>query len=284
VAEERTRDFWEKAPIFVTFFQAVVIGAVGLFVNLSFQNQQEQSRRAQTATQIMSQREQSEMDFRGKMFVALVAKLLNHSAPLDERLATLSLFQDNFHDTFNGRAFFDVLAKEARRKHDPAALQDLSTLAHRISQIQESVIASNGGFQAETEWIKEKTTVPVDLGAHDEEDHHAGHAEAEEGRHIGHSVTLTLLQVKGDDTIEVSLQTGHSGEAENEPFEVSRYDTPFTDNLLLRDGDRVAVLLKGIRAKEHQAKLKLVHFPADYILTGYRPSLGQLGRMLEGMH
>ena len=70
------------------------------------------------------------------------------------------------------------------------------------------------------------------------------------------------------------------------PFEVSFYDTPFKDNLLLPDGHRLAFLLKEVTpsSEPRLARLKVIEFPADYVLSGYRPSLAELKRIIETSH
>ena len=65
-------------------------------------------------------------------------------------------------------------------------------------------------------------------------------------------------------------------------FWISFSDSPFSDNTILPDRHRLAFVLKS--ADSSGAVLKVIEFPAGYIIAGYRPSLDQLDPILVGRH
>ena len=92
---------------------------------------------------MMGQREQSEMDFRQKMFTALLEKLFQGRASVRERVTTLRIFQQNFHETLNSRALFEGMYEEALTKKDEEASKDIIAL--------DQVGLRNGGIHSGTE-------------------------------------------------------------------------------------------------------------------------------------
>lgn len=128
MAEQKRESIVRWAQVGATLF----LGVVGLIFTYVIDVQQEKNRSNQMAVQIMSQREQSEIDFRQKMFGVLVTELLDPKVDVRERVTRLKLFQHNFHDIFNGRALFDVLEKDARslpKRERDDLIHDLVSLA-----------------------------------------------------------------------------------------------------------------------------------------------------------
>jgi len=125
------------------FGATIFLGVVGLVFTYVIDIQQEKNRKNQMAVQIMSQREQSEIDFRQKMFEVLVAELLDPTVDVRERVTRLTLFQHNFHDIFNGRALFDVLEKEAGNlpeQERDEVIKKLVSLAKEVTVAQELLV------------------------------------------------------------------------------------------------------------------------------------------------
>ena len=85
-------------------------------------------------------------------------------------------------------------------------------------------------------------------------------------------MTLYLLSIY-ENEVEVKISIVGHNELVDRTFRVSYFDAPLTDNILLRDEHRFAVILKEIDTLEHKAALQFIHFPAHYVTTGYRPSI-----------
>jgi hypothetical protein len=143
-ANGKTKDLWDKAQVLSAFF----LGVVGLLFTFALGVQQEKNRRSQFVTEITSNRERSEMDFRGTLFQTLLEKLVGPKSTIEDRVTMLRLFQDNFHDTFNGRAFFYALESKAKnsaliKAKNSALIEDLVSIAKETSEVEESIIESN---------------------------------------------------------------------------------------------------------------------------------------------
>ena len=240
------------------------------------------------------------MEFRQRMFDTVLNKLLNPDLSIQERVTVLRLFQDNFHDVFNGRALFDVLADEARSEGKLELIEKLYSIGKEIASIQESIIEAN---------FKESDSINFKVYKHDrlcakgpgfpeiilnEGDSAKVDLYTLERGAQGdtHKVIIVLKKVKSKNAIDVRLKlhpnhssADHDDTKSQEPieFEVSYFDVPFTDNTILRDGHRISIILKNTSytnhedpGSPHKATLKIIEFPVHYIISGYRPSLNHV--------
>ena len=257
----------------------IFLGVVGLIFTHRTDAQQEENRKNQMAVEIMSQREQSEMDFRQKMFEVLVAELLNPKVDLHDRVTRLKLFQHNFHDIFNGRALFDVLEKEARKlpEHErDKVIKELVSLAKEVTVAQVLLVRAKP--------IVFKTRVGDSVVVHLEILQKGKHAQGENDKRSnegGHEIYVKLMKVTAYAIeVEVIIDTE---KARKLKFEVSFFDAPLTDNTLLPDKHRFAITLKetNMKVHPHEATFSVFEFPADYVTTGYRPSIREANEMLQ---
>lgn len=257
------------------------LGVVGLVFTYVVDAQQEKNRSNQMAVQFMSQREQSEIDFRQKMFGVLVTELLDPKIGVRERVTRLKLFQHNFHDIFNGRALFDVLEKDAsnlpKRERDDL-IHDLVSLAKEVTVAQELLVGSTPQIFKK----KEGDIFFVPLNKLAEGNHENGENRTHSNGG-GHVISIKLLKVKAlSIKIEVIIDDDTDRKLE---FEVSFFDAPLTDNTLLPDKHRFAVTLKetNMKAQPYEATLSVFEFPADYVTTGYRPSIKEANKMFKNI-
>ena len=247
---------------------------------------QEQNRKTQVGLQLLSQREVSEMDFRQRMFEVLVAELLDTRINVRNRVARLQLFLDNFHDIFNARALFDVLAQDASRER-PAARDSLITklvsIARDVTIEQELLV----GTVPNIILLSQGADTSFTLGTSHEEElgHESGKSIelAANGEPTEHEISIKLLEVKKNEVrLELNLEPGNP---RSEPlrFRVSYFDAPLTDNTLFPDRHRFAITLKGtdMRNRPYTAKVNVFEFPADFVTTGYRPSIRESNKLIE---
>lgn len=262
----------------------VFLGVVGLIFTFVQDKQQEKNRIALTSAQMLSQREQSEMNFRQQMFGVLVREILDPELDVGERVTRLELFQHNFHDVFNGRALFDELEKEAEKlppETGGEVIEDLVSLAQEITEAQELQV---GAFPEPIQITEGDTVVervrPPDLHEHTGEEKH------EHNENDSHAIIIRLVDVR-EHSVDVEAwfdtEAADIGESEGITFEVSYYDAPMTDNTLLPDHHRFAITLKetNIDVHPHTASLNVFEFPAHYVTTGYRPSIREFDEMVS---
>ncbi len=106
----------DSGGTWVRWAQVVVtllVGGVGVVFTFVTKNQMERSSVTLSALRLMGQRENSELALRQDVFKKITDSLLNKDTGLDTRIVLFELFQHNFHDVFNSRVLFDLLAKEA---------------------------------------------------------------------------------------------------------------------------------------------------------------------------
>lgn len=267
----------EQKSSLISWAQVIATASIGL-AGLLFTLQQEQNRKAQTAVELMSHREEAEIGFRKQMFDTMILGLLDNKRPVEERFTVLKIFQHNFHDLFNGRALFDVLAEDAKVQLGNTSpryrdfIDHLVSLAKEVNRSQEQLV---GGDVRIFKLIKD-SLYTISLDFKDEEHAHSKSKES----HIAYlrldlvkenSVYVNLRLLDQDEMIDTSVDS----------FWVSYYDAPLTDNILLKDGHRFAIVLKEVNPNSKEATLKLIHFPAHYVTTGYRPSIERVNEMLR---
>jgi len=254
----------------------ILIGVIGGIFTYYFNIQQEKNRDAQLGLQIMSQREQYEITFRQRMFEPLVEQILNSEVPVEKRVSILKLFVHNFHDVFNSRALFDVLEEASMKAGRPDLIEKLVSMAKDVSEEQKRLI----GATPDLHLMEEEDIIELELGM--ERDDH-GRVNENEGKH---GVTVKLMKIfEYAVRVEVVIHPEEpDDEEEHFDFKVSFFDAPLTDNVLLADGHRFAITLKetDIINHPHTAKLSVFEFPANYVTTGYRPSITKAAEMFEG--
>jgi len=96
------------------------------------------------------------------------------------------------------------------------------------------------------------------------------------GKRLEDHVFQVEMLIKGDKSKQVSAKSKEDSADFNEvsaksSFLLTHYDFPFTDNTLLADGTRFALVIDSVNAKSGEASFKLVWFPQDYFSARERP-------------
>jgi hypothetical protein len=113
----------------------------------------------------------------------------------------------------------------------------------------------------------------------------------------GHKITLVPLCVGKHTQLQSGCVTSASFEkpdpfatsariqmtvddhAPKDPFELTMFGSPFSDNAVIDHGHRIAVLLQEISPS---VKLQVVAFPEDLVPPGYQPTITNISRLLSG--
>ena len=276
----------------------IVIGLAGLGVTMmigriqedrsehEFRLQEDRSKH-EFRTQAMVQREQSETEFRQAMFEALAEKMFSSSDKIPERLRYFEVFELNFHNLFNARPLYgllaeQILAEEIEGWQRDDLRDDLESLGKRIAKDQTTIIlAAQGGKGQYFLDLKLANPHTVRLPSLDGE-----HEEETDSMHV---LIVTLKEVeKGRARVKVEINPGKpdsdswKSEYWTSTFNLRYYDAPFTDNTLLPDGHRIALSLW--KTTDSTASLSVLEFPADFITVAYRPSLRDLDEIQKHLH
>lgn len=293
------RDFSKSGlAVALQILATLSITVVGGIFTITNYNNQEKNRDTSMAIQLMANRENSETDFRRNMFQPMIDRIMDDKMPVKKRLETFRVFQNNFHDLFNSRAIYDVLDEAIQNDNATNAtkrklLNDLIGLARQTNQNEELLI---GGNDSTINLAVGDTTLLYfrESDHHEHKTGHGSHSTDCTDENTPHKVWIKIENIEPNISsvgIRLTLfDCERKMEMNNgEPFHVQYYDSPLTDNILLPDKHRVAVVLKDIyphadsedKSAPLKAKLKVIHFPADFITTGYRPSLSSVNKLLE---
>jgi hypothetical protein len=263
----------------LTGLVTVLATAIGIFSSW----QQERSRQLESQIklredvfQLLHQREQFELNFKTESYKILLTSVLNSRLDLRSRIAALRLFYDNAKGHFNPRVFFDVFAEQADKLPDPhqrrKALDDLISFAQAIVQSEEQLIEANAK-QTFASFILKKG-----------ESYNAILISDDEAKKDTHKIHITLKSF-GENAVELETDVRDDSLKDVEDFEVSYFDTPFSDYTYLHDHHRFAITLKDIQNEEGKraAYLKIVEFPANYFLSDDRPSIEEVDELIKNM-
>jgi hypothetical protein len=261
-----------------------LIGIAGIVFTISNSFNESSRQQNEMATQLMSSREKSETDFRQNIFKPLIDQVFNHSLPLETRFYEFELFQNNFDDLFNSRSLYDVLWDEAQKKSTiknadsvkagRSIMDKLIKLAKYTNAQQELLISHE---VHDTILAPNETFNPTFYDGDGNE-----------------KIKLTLLNIKDKESkkdVVIRLQIvcdvkGFKNRHDTininngDSLSVSYFNSPLSDNFLMPDGDRIAVILEDIKGGD-KAFIRIVHFPADYVTVGYRPSLSRVNELIE---
>lgn len=267
------------------------IGFVGIVFTIFHTMSQDKSDKMKMATDMRSNREKSETDFRQNMFLPIVSQVLNDSLPLEKRFKVLQLFQNNFNDLFNTRSLYDELWQKAYDSlvfnrihktdtvHVIKVMDDMILLARYISDKQEEEMNESTAL-GDTLTDKNSISFPFYENDDDKVDSTGGPWE---------NIVITL------DTVEERLKKSamnirmdvnvydspkHLTHSINKIFHLSYFNTPLTDNFVMPNGSRVAIILKELYSPD-SALIDIIHFPADYSPVGNRPSIKSLKSLLD---
>ncbi len=121
-----------------------------------------------------------------------------------------------------------------------------------------------------------------------------------------HQVSISLLCVGTHDQLESDCPKegvqatvfSTSGRIEmtidskrRDPFELTKFGSPFSDNTVLDHGHRISLLLRSVLPDDTakpgvepraNAQLEMVAFPEDLVPPGYQPTITNISRLLGG--
>jgi len=262
-----------------------LIGLAGILFTIVNSRNETRRQASDTATQLLANREKSETDFRQQIFQPLIDKVLNDDLSIEKRYAVFEIFQNNFNDLFNSRSLYDVLWNTAqsniRNNKDSAGAKviqgKLIALARYTNAQQEGLIAQSV-FD---------TTVSYGSNVVCRFDSLSGHEmvslkiltmdTGDLKKDIGVTMTINCLEEKTPCLIRIN---------NGAPFRISYFNSPLSSNFLMPDGDRIAVILENIKkgngSTTDSAFIRIVHFPADFVTVGYRPSITRVNQLIDG--
>lgn len=241
----RPKDKWDKADILIKGLGvALISGAItiyGIYNNSSRERESELNRKSQLFVQTMSGREASESDLRAKMFQYLMDHYFVKKDP-EAQILFLRLIALNFQEYLSLKPLFEHIDHSFS---DSSHKVEVRKLAREIVNRQISELEGSGGEVLRPPWLEEGK--PVSCGP----------------------LELTVLEVNEDKIRLRTLPEDENG------FEVSFYDMPYTDNSVV-NAMRYSIVLSAVKPAENKAGVKIVFFPENYVSPRDRPRMDRL--------
>ncbi len=324
--KNKEKTAWDKAQIVLSpvggLLTAIAVAAVGFFGTRYLNSQQERDTNQRVYAELMSKREEADVQLRKDMFKSIIDTFLTSSsaqgtAPgaasattlkeADGNVLKLELLAYNFHDSLDlGPLFKQVYLRIDGDVHDQrkkkSYLDRLQRVAAVVTGRQVSSLQEPGHAEQR----------PVDLQVLDE---HPGGVilyegdmqmlapgkqtttEGAKGTDLDHQPRHFVLELlRADPTtreIDVRLRVSALGSPDvtnpevDKPFWVGFFDFPMIDNTRLSHDQRCAVVLNEFDPESRFAQVTLVYFPGDRASLKEKPYydevLHSLRRAQEGL-
>lgn len=271
-----------------------------------------------TASTLLSEREKADSQLRSEMFAKLVDPISGAKTGSDVSLEREQLLAEllslNFHEHIGLKPLLShvdarlaresVDIDEAKAEAARFARQSFRSVARTVISRQTAMLTRSSGEASKNDGAQIQK---LDIGMPKLNSDFAAKLKREKAQvetfgqpivvanPLGtHRLYLTVSQPNWDrETFHVdvsiySIRSGEEVELANRDFELSWFDFPLTDNTLLADGTRFAIVLDQIYdthgrfsdGKPEQptsdaarrAKMSIVWFPRDYIAARERPT------------
>jgi len=265
---------------------------VGALIANSFQRQM-------TGTTLLSQREQAESQLRASMFSNLIGPIIGPQKeagihPDRERLM-VELLALNFHEHFELKPLMlrvdNRLASERpkalSREQAEKARESLRSIAHRVvdRQIASFMIVETpttsrpSGCRVYLLTVAEKPSEDEDTGLRCQFVKQFNDAFALSSPNEEYTLNIVVRDPDWENEtlkVEISAMTNSKSNERDYSdisysFTLTAFDFPLTDNTLLPDGNRFAVVLSAVSQLLKSARIRLVWFPIDYFTPRERP-------------
>ncbi len=279
-----------------------VIGAA--FIANSFQSKM-------SATSLISQRELAESQLRASMFRDLIGPIMEttaggkNGAKIDivHQQLLIELLALNFSGQFDSKPLLLHLDKsivaELKEEHGKEARESLRSIARRVKDLQVARLLNAGtkGDKTKIEPLIVKNTPQDEKERKEYEDMknyyssvsntykagpvqygQLGEAINMESPDKKHTLTITVNDCNWNDqtckvllTVKKNVLDSEKYDEINQPFTLTWFDFPLTDNTLLADGNRFALVFDSINTDIKSVALKLIWFPKVYFTPQERP-------------
>jgi len=264
-----------------------------------------------SATSLISQRELAESQLRASMFRDLIGPVMattaggKNGAKIDivHQQLLIELLALNFSGQFDSKPLLLHLDKsivaELKEEHGKEARESLRSIARRVKDLQVARLLNAGtkGDKTKIEPLIVKNTPQDEKERKEYEDMknyyssvsntykagpvqygQLGEAINMESPDKKHTLTITVNDCNWNDqtcqvllTVKKNVLDSEKYDEINQPFTLTWFDFPLTDNTLLADGNRFALVFDSINTDIKSVALKLIWFPKVYFTPQERP-------------
>jgi hypothetical protein len=264
-----------------------------------------------SATSLISQRELAESQLRASMFRDLIGPIMETTAggktgakiDIAHEQLLIELLALNFSGQFDSKPLLlhldASIVAELKGEREKEARESLRSIARRVRDLQVSRLLNAGTKKDKTkiaplivrntpqdEEQKEEheklkkyylgvsntyKAAPVQYGQ-------LGEAINLESPDKKHTLTITINDCDWNDqtckvlfSVKKNVSASEKYDEINQPITLTWFDFPLTDNTLLSDGNRFALVFDSIDSDHKSVALKLIWFPKAYFTPQERP-------------
>ncbi len=264
------KDWWDKFDIIAKGLAAFAVTGIGLAGSFYLQHKQDTETKVQLYAELMSSRERSDSDLRKEMFNSIIRAFLEPKpGGLEEQVLALEMLTYNFHDVMDlGPLFKHVeITIGAGPQGERKALQArLRRAAGDVIDKQLEALREVGDIRNNNVYFDDLDKSPAGITILGGEDGDLCVRDARGGcAHTRRFRVDVLRRDKESKLLQVLVQATPPGQPREldlyRTFWVGFSDFPLIDNSRLRDGNRLAVVLR--RWAEDSAELALAYFPSS---------------------
>lgn len=264
------KDWWDKFDIIAKGLAAFAVAGIGLAGSFYLQHKQGTETKVQLYAELMSNRERADSDLRKEMFNSIIKAFLEpRPEGLEEQVLALEMLTYNFHDVMD----LGPLFKHVERSIAAGPQLERRLFQNRLRRAAADVVDKQLAALSEVGAIRNHNVY------FDELDKNPAGITLLEGKNgdlclpgPGGSCEYTRrfrVDVLKRDRESKLLQVLVQVTAPDRPRDLDLYrtfwvgfsDFPLIDNSRLRDGHRVAVVLR--RWAEESAELSIAYFPSS---------------------
>jgi hypothetical protein len=286
-----TKDMWDKVGIILApvggVFTALAVAFLGFEGSKALQHQQEFETNARVYAELTSRREEADRSLRKDIFQSVFETFVKTSVPLDQKLATLELLADNFHESFNLGPLFKLLYHQiyATALHETGAgtgrvllvkyRRRLEEDAQRLTEAEATILKERGGVAIESDVdLEQLARSPAGIPDVISEERSVRSLSPGQQLHKRRFVLNVLQANKENKEMLIWLRVVSAGKAHPETeldivFWLALFDFPMTNNIPLSAGERCAVVMREF--SDTFARLSLLYFPEANL--GFREAL-----------
>ncbi|VAX34208.1 hypothetical protein MNBD_NITROSPIRAE03-1748 [hydrothermal vent metagenome] len=250
-----------------------------------------------TAITILTQREQAESELRATMFSNLIGPIAglrrsDSEIPARREKLLVELLALNFNEHFEFKPLLEFVDKRLAGEGAEEERRSLKSIARRVIDRQIASLLKEGSLEDRTKVSRLFFTDPP--RTEEQKSYFENLPEKSRGKYLG-----TFFNRKSPDGNWILNLTATDPDAENKKvkilinlksniydpdsgyedipmaFTLTPFDFPLTDNTLLADGNRFAVVLDNISADgktgTRTVLLRLIWFPKNYFTPRKRP-------------
>lgn len=274
---------WDKAEIILSpvggLLTALAVAATGFFGTRYLNSQQETDTNQRTYAELMSQREEADVQLRKDMFKSIIDTFLTSTVGQPkEDVLKLELLAYNFHDSLDlGPLFKQVyqnIDKHVSGDDKKNYLERLQRVASVVTGRQISALKEPGQAEARPIDLQESDKKPEGLTVYEGNMRlpimGASNQNTTDPDYQPRHVVLELLRAdRSTREIDVRLRVTAPGSSDisnpevDKNFWVGFFDFPMIDNTRLSHDQRCAVVLNEFDPESNFAQVTIVFFPGD---------------------